>query len=119
MSKEDKLDKILEALEIIRKEENERWSTAPVWAFPYQGRKILLRHEVLQPIAREITEIKDLINKKSTQCIVDLDGIIWRTTTQSPVGNTGLRDITEIIMNIVGTICGFVLIYSCWYLDKK
>lgn len=55
------LQTLIKEMDAARKEQNERWDKAPVWAFPYQGRKILLRNEVLKPVATELSRIEELL----------------------------------------------------------
>jgi hypothetical protein len=56
---------LTEELRETRKDIERLRTTAPSWAFPYQGRKILLRSEVVAPIMQELTEINQALSSIS------------------------------------------------------
>lgn len=120
------VEEILGELKLIRKEGVDRWCTAPVWAFPYQGRKELLRNEVLFPITKEMTVIKDMIlecdkrKARTRRSVSDMPDVI---VCQSSSVSGAIRDISEVVVNCVGIFCWFFLVVFFfnsvfWYPNK-
>jgi hypothetical protein len=66
-------EKVMDELRGTRKDLQELRHVAPTWAFPYQGRKILLRTEVARPIMQELMEIKQALSKISDQFVARED----------------------------------------------
>jgi hypothetical protein len=70
---DDSWKEIMDELRGTRKNLEELRNVAPTWAFPYQGRKILLRTEVARPIMQELMEIKQAVSKISDQFVARED----------------------------------------------